>query len=311
MYINRIFLLLPLFTAFSTNAQVQFEYVFRNPQDSSYNCYLKVIPDTDSIKGLIVRDFSSLPNTTRKSPFRLMQLATDEGMMTIYTVTSNYFPELYYDDKGPTLLDDIINEVMEEHKIPKENLILGGISSSGTRALRYAQYCLSGKSKYGNQPKGIFLVDSPLDLERFCNSAANHIDNFSDGMLEEALMMNKVFPEKFGVTASHNPKPYRDNSLFSHTLPKGGNAVLFKNTPIIIFHEPDINWWIEERGASYYDINSYDLAAFANTLAQQGNSKVELITTSEKGFDRQGNRKPHSWTIVDEPYLIQWILKTL
>jgi hypothetical protein len=35
---------------------------------------------------------------------------------------------------------------------------------------------------------------------------------------------------------------------------------------------------------------------------------IELIETSGKGFDRAGNRHCHSWTIVDEEYLINWIL---
>ncbi|HRE58461.1 MAG TPA: hypothetical protein PLW09_11620 [Candidatus Kapabacteria bacterium] len=43
-----------------------------------------------------------------------------------------------------TILDDIVSEVIEKYGIPKMNIFIGGISASGTRALRYAQYCEQG-----------------------------------------------------------------------------------------------------------------------------------------------------------------------
>ena len=87
--------------------------------------------------------------------------------MTIFTVTSNRFPELYYFDEKPALLDEIIYEVITGHNIPEHNIFLGGMSASGTRALRFVQYCNQGKSKYNTTVRGVFAVDSPLDLERF------------------------------------------------------------------------------------------------------------------------------------------------
>ena len=80
-----------------------------------------------------------------------------------------------------------------------------------------------------------------------------------------------------------------------------------QKTPILFFHEPDINWWLENRGASYYDINSFDIANAAAYFKQIGNDDVKVITTSNKGYDRNGNRKCHSWTIVDEEALVKWI----
>ena len=79
----------------------------------------------------------------------------------------------------------------------------------------------------------------------------------------------------------------------------------------LLFHEPDIDWWLAERGCSYHDINSIDIAGMYNWLLQNGHSDIELITTTNKGFDRNGNRKCHSWSIVDEEYLIDWIIKRL
>ncbi len=285
------------------------EYVYRNDQDSTYNCYLTVLPDSAEIIGLIVRDFSSLPEKHRKSPYTWSELALDAGLAIVYTVTSNYPVELYYDDTGPIILDQIINEVVTHHAIPKNNIFIGGISASGTRALRFAQFCSQEKSKFGTKVKGVFSVDSPLDIERLSYSAYTHSHHFKAGMLEEAQLVMKEFPKRLGCSPYENSEKYRNSSVFSYLDSLGGNAPYYKNLSLLFFHEPDIDWWINERGATYFDINSFDISGFVNQLRLFGNEDVELITTTNKGYDRMGNRKCHSWTIVDEDYLIHWILK--
>ena len=285
------------------------EYVYRNDQDSTYNCYLTVLPDSAEIIGLIVRDFSSLPEKHRKSPYTWSELALDAGLAIVYTVTSNYPVELYYDDTGPIILDQIINEVVTHHSIPKNNIFIGGISASGTRALRFAQFCSQEKSKFGTKVKGVFSVDSPLDIERLSYSAYTHSHHFKAGMLEEAQLVMKEFPKRLGCSPYENSEKYRNSSVFSYLDSLGGNAPYYKNLSLLFFHEPDIDWWINERGATYFDINSFDISGFVNQLRLFGNEDVELITTTNKGYDRMGNRKCHSWTIVDEDYLIHWILK--
>ncbi|MDB2589391.1 hypothetical protein N9Y33_05940 [Bacteroidia bacterium] len=283
----------------------KYEYVYRNPSDSSFNCYLKFFPKSDTIRGLIVRDYSKLYDAKEKSPYKFTDLALEKGMMVLITNTSKQFPELFTTDSTIKLLDEMINEVVSEHNIPKDRIFIGGISSSGTRALRYAQYCAEGKTNI--KIRGVFVVDSPLDLERFYNSAFYHKKNFSDGMLWEANIMLPLLDSLFDGSPDKYPEAYKNASVFSHSDSLGGNAGLLKNTNIIIFHEPDIDWWIKERGCSYIDINSYDLAAFTVLLRKLGNENIELITSTGKGFDRQGNRKPHSWTIVNEEYLMNWI----
>lgn len=303
---KHILLLSIILFRFSVFAQ-NHEYVYRNPADSSFNCYLKVFPETESIKGLIVKDLSGLPDMAKPSSYKITDLSSMVGFMTLITCTSTQFPELFTSDSDMVLLDEIIHEVIEKHKIPKENIFIGGMSVSGTRALRFAQYCAQGKSDI--KIRGVFAVDPPLDLARFYNSASNHKKNFTDGMLWEANWMIPFFDSIFGGGPDQQYESYKNASVFTHTDTLGGNALLLKDTDIILFHEPDIDWWIKERGASYYDINSYDIAAFTVLLKKSGSDRVELITTSGMGFDKKGNRKPHSWSIVDEEYLINWIVK--
>ena len=286
-----------------------YEYGYQNPLDSSFNCYLKVIPETDSIKGLVVRDYSRLPNASKPSPYRLTQYCTEAGLLVLYTNTSPDFPELFATTAPMKRLEAIILKVVKEHQIPKEHIFMGGLSAGGTRALRFAQYCIQEQSPI--QIKGVFAVDAPLDLERFYYSAARHQANFKAGMLEEAQMMVPFFHQLFGGSPAERYEAYKNAAVFTQSAPEGGQAGLLRPTNILLFHEPDIDWWLEERGATYYDINSYDLAAFALQLKQLGHKQVQLITTSGKGFDRQGNRNCHSWSIVDERLLTDWMLEQL
>jgi hypothetical protein len=145
----------------------------------------------------------------------------------------------------------------------------------------------------------------------FYNSAFTHKANFKDGMLWEAELMTNVFPKKLDGTPETNLKSYTNSSVFSQTDSTGGNAKFLLKISTLFFHEPDIDWWIKERGATYYDINSFDIAGLYNFLKLNNHPDIELITTTGKGFDRNGNRNCHSWTIVDESYLINWILARL
>ncbi|MGB1041010.1 MAG: hypothetical protein ACPGVD_09060 [Flavobacteriales bacterium] len=304
----RILLLLLLINFSNTLTSQSAKYVYRNLQDSTHNAYLLVTPDSAKIRGVIIRDFTRLPDTAKKTPYKWKGLALQKGFAVLYTTTATYFPGLCYTDSSTQLLDEIINEAIIENNLPRNNLFIGGLSASGTRALRYTQYCEQGKSKFGIKIKGVFSVDSPLDLERFCYSAKNNKRNFKDGMLWEANLMNKIFPDRLGPIET-NTENYRQNSVFSYKDSLGGNAKYLLNVPTLFFHEPDVDWWIKERGAAYYDINSFDIAGLVNWLTVNGGTKVEQVITTNKGFDRQGNRKCHSWTIVDEEYLIDWIVK--
>ena len=287
--------------------------VYKNPADSSFHCYQVLLPESQQVKGVIVRDYSSLPNLQPNPdyPFKWKKMALENDLAILYTVSSNYFPELCYDDANLILMDEMIHEVVQEYAIPAQNIFVGGISSSGTRALKYAQFCQEGKSKFGIEVKGVFSVDSPLDCERFYYSALINRINFKAGMLWEANLMLKVFPERFNGTPENQLEAYRERSVFSYKDSLGGNAPLLMNTALLLIHEPDIEWWLEERGSSYYDINSFDISGLYACLKQNGHKDLEMLMTTGKGFDRKGNRNCHSWTIVDEAYLIDWILKRI
>jgi len=79
--------------------------------------------------------------------------------------------------------------------------------------------------------------------------------------------------------------------------------------PLRIYTEPDINWWLKERGEDFTSMNATECSAMINELNRLGNQNAELITTQNKGYRKPDNRRhPHSWNIVDHEELIQWLL---
>ncbi len=286
-------------------------YVYRDAADSTRNCYLKVIPDGE-VKGLVVRDYSSLPDTAKASPFQFTDLMVERGWLVLYTVTTTSFPDLGYHDTSMALLDEMIHEVLEEHDIDRRHIVIGGISSSGTRALRFAQWCEQGKSTHGHRIAAVFAVDPPLDLERFYRSSERIMARGVERSARwEAELMLRTLPQHLGGPPDRVPDAYVEASVYSRGAPMGGNARWYVDVPIRLYHEPDIDWWLNERAADYYDFNSIDIAGFVQQVRDLGGSRIELISTSGKGFGPDGQRKPHSWTIVDETELVSWINATV
>jgi hypothetical protein len=82
---------------------------------------------------------------------------------------------------------------------------------------------------------------------------------------------------------------------------------LLRELPLRLYTEPDVGWWIENRGTDYYGMNALDAAAMVNQLRILGNTRAELVTTTGRGYRADGSRHPHSWSIVDQGDLAIWI----
>ncbi|GAB5464608.1 MAG: hypothetical protein Kapaf2KO_00440 [Candidatus Kapaibacteriales bacterium] len=307
----RVFLtfLLLMFLGDVYAVEYDYRYEYLDSDNKEINSYLLVLPKEKEIKGVIVRDYSRLPDMKKGSPYKIMDLAMNNGFAYLITDTSVIMPDLYYNDEGPKILDDLIEHAISNYGLVSDNIFIGGISASGTRALRFAQYCAEGKSKYGRKISGVFSVDSPLDIVRFYVSATKNKDNFTDGMAWEAEVVPGIFEQELGGSLMERKDAYHKASVFTQSADDFGNAKYYLDVPMILFHEPDIDWWLSERGAAYYDINSFDIAAFYIYQILNGNKDATIITTTGKGFDGNGNRKPHSWTIVDEDMLMDWMLE--
>ncbi len=206
----------------------------------------------------------------------------------------------------------LIGEVVRKLNIPAGSLVVGGVSAGGTGAVRYSEYCTSGHCDARSRPVAIFSVDAPLDFEGFWNrQKLNRQRGNPKSDLEESKAILDALRSAMGGSPNQVPQAYRSRSPFTASEKDGGNAPLLKNIPIRLYTEPDVVWWIENKGHDYYTINAVDQAALVLQLRALGNTKADLITTTGKGFRPLGIRNPHSWTIVDEPDLSDWIVKSL
>ena len=218
--------------------------------------------------------------------------------------------EFYFTNEPMDVLDDFIQEVSEEFSIPSY-VFLVGWSLGGTRMLRYAQYCKQGLSKNGVSPRGVVIIDSPLDMVRFYKECEKKAEfSYKESSAWEGKLVVNILKRNLGGAPLDHLENYITYSPYCYIAEDGGNVRWLQNIAIRAYHEPDINWWIDNRRQDYYGINSLDDAALINELLKQGNQEAELITTQNEGYREDGTRHPHSW-IVDDRELVQWMINKI
>jgi hypothetical protein len=209
-------------------------------------------------------------------------------------------------------LDALIADELGKFNIRSNQVAIGGFSAGGIGAVRYAQFCATGKHRIrGGAP--VFAVDSPLDYERWFFAADLHLKRlaFAGLDLTEDRSAVEELRKEFGGSPTEALEVYRRQSAASILVPDGGNARLLKDTPIRLYIEPAIQWRLENWDRDVYSSNVTDATALINILRLLGNKNAELITTSDKGRRPDGTRNPHSWSIVDEVSLAEWLMKFL
>jgi len=280
--------------------------VCRQQFKTSNNCYRLYRP-AEPAQGLVVLLPYYGSDANEFSSAALPGLLAKKNVATMVVSASGYLK-----DDDLVALRRLIEEVIQELNIPAGRLVVGGISAGGTGAIRYTEYCVSGECDARSKPIVIFSVDAPLDFESWWNRETLNLrrGNPKSG-LEESQAILDALRSAMGGSPNQVRQAYRSRSPFLASEKDGGNARLLKNVPIRLYTEPDIVWRIENTGRDYYTINAVDQAALVLQLRALGNTKAELITTAGKGFRPPGTRNPHSWTIVDEPALVDWIAKSL
>jgi pimeloyl-ACP methyl ester carboxylesterase len=219
----------------------------------------------------------------------------------------------YTNDDDIKRLDSLIALVATKYHYDRNGIVIGGFSAGGYGAMKYTMKKNKGELNLTYSPKAVFSVDAPLDMERWymsLNLIRQRVDS-TNIMYGEANYLVGMFNNIYGGSPSQNIHTYRENSVVSVFLPDGGNAKYLKNIPVRLYTEPDINWYIDHLNLDYLLINAIDQAALISILKLQGNKNASLVTTTGKGYRPELNnmRMPHSWQIVDEKELVDWIVK--
>jgi thioesterase domain-containing protein len=287
--------------------------VHRSAADTTQNAYRVVAPAGEA-RGLLVllpgygggvESFLPESYTPSTLPARLAA----EGIATVVAVPAR--ATLYADDEPVRVLDEIIAEVVERHRVPRGAVVVGGFSAGGTGAVRYAEWCAAGRCRAVERVAGVFAVDAPLDFERMYR--ASTLDLARPGTRvnrQEARMIVDALRAALGGSPDEAHDAYLARSPVLASRPDGGNALALgmAKTPLRLYTEPDVAWWMENRDTDYYGMNALDAAALVNVVRMHGNPNAHLVLTTGRGVRPNGARHPHSWSIVDEDDLARWIV---
>jgi len=264
---------------------------------------------------LLAGDIHGFDEKSGYTPSTLAGVLATNGIMTMVAAVRPGLGAgvgLYAGDAVLEEMDGLVAEVLNKYRIQNERVAIGGFSASGIGAMRYAQFCVQGKRRT-KAPVAVFAVDSPLDYERWCLAAELRLKRLSLAGRDNAEDRDAVYylRKEFGGSPKEAVEAYRRQSVVSTLLPEGGNARFLRDIPVRIFIEPDIAWRVEKWNQDVYSANIIDASSLINILRLLGNMNADLITTSGKGYRPDGSRNPHSWAIVDEPALAEWLQKFL
>jgi pimeloyl-ACP methyl ester carboxylesterase len=242
------------------------------------------------------------------TPSNLPRQLTGHRMVTMIASAGGY--SYWLDDGFLEHLDAIVAETLTSHRIPADRVVVGGFSSGGTAAVRYAEFCAAGRSARGVRVRAVFAVDAPLDFGRFWRGETLAVRRGAHPRFaNEAKMVLASMRDVLGGSPEEQPARYIQMSPYSAFAEGGGQARLLAGVAVRLYTEPDIDWWMTNRKVDYYSMNAVDAAGLILELQLLGNRRVELITTQGRGVRPGGERHPHSWSIVDEPELETWILR--
>lgn len=271
--------------------------------------YLAVKPTTDELNGVLVllpgfgQDAESIfPES------KLHNVAYANGILTIAIAGGR---KLYADESVIEKLNQALEHVKTNYNVSANQFVIGGYSAGGTISLRYAEYCNQYSDTAPIQPKGVFAVDSPVDLFGIWNYFQREIrKDYSEAGVGEAKFISEIMINEIGEPETNKDK-YNELTPFSSSLTEPGNEQYLTSMAVRFYEDIDVTWQLKNRRRSLYDSNALDASELINRLLLQGNENAEFLTSKSPGYRSSGLRHPHSWSIVDEVELIQWSLRVL
>ncbi|MEO8773889.1 MAG: hypothetical protein ABI263_02375 [Gelidibacter sp.] len=238
-----------------------------------------------------------------KREFTILENAKDNDIAVLYM---NYNRKLWFEGNELLELSDQLENIFKDNKLPTDNIYMGGFSSGGNMALLVSNFLTQQNSN--SAPKGVFIVDSPLDLSELYATAKKGVERDVSGPAdEESTWLIKMFSEKLGNPDKDISK-YEAYSVFTSRSNTINNIKDLKNTKIRFYTEPDTIWWKEHAMSEYEEMNAYHIKKLSESLNKLDFKDVVYIPTKNKGYRSDGERHPHSWSIVDKNDLINWML---
>ena len=290
--------------AFSAKSQ-QAEKVWFDNNDSTYGYYDVVRPSTTRIQGvLILLDGYGGTADGFLSETKIHNVASVNEILTVCVPTGK---RMFADSSMIALLNKICSDILTNFHVKKNQFVVGGMSSGGTIALRYAELCRESPADYPVLPSAVFDIDAPIDLIGLYQSSERDIQkNYPGFWLSENRLIVKNFKKELGDPDKDTHK-YKAVSPFYAKSKEPGNEKFLKDVAYRSYHDVDVNWYIQNRRRSLYETNMLNASELVNRLVLMGNSNAEFVSSKIEGRRSNGQRNPHSWNIVDEIDFVQWV----
>lgn len=283
--------------------QIEKHLVSESPMGNGY--YLSVLPKSGNIKGVLVllAGFGQLPEQIFPET-ELQDYAYENDLLTIGYAGR---VKLCADEFIRTQMNEILTDVIDWFDVDPEKFVFGGFSAGGNLALRYVELCKEFPEKYPVDPQGVFMIDAPIDLFHAWDTFERILsDSISDVAVQEANMVLTVLGESYGKP-TENMEVYGELTPFSMNPAYGQNEIYLKDVAVRAYHDVDIPWRLINRNQSVIQQNFFVTAELINRLLLMGNTRAEFIQTYQTGYRSNGERHPHSWSIVDEEECINWV----
>lgn len=254
-------------------------------------------------KGVLIL-FPGFPETPAniKTEFKIIEPAIREG---IAIVLMKFNQRLWLTTEEKFRLTKTINQLFSSQNLEDDKVYLGGFSSGGNISLLLANHLAETDNII--QPKGVFLIDSPVDLFGLYEVAQRNIArNFSTISVQESKRTITSLEEHFGKPAN-SFENYELYAPYTHKTNNIQNLTHLNDIKIRLYTEPDIQWWQENRQNEWEDMNAFFIKKLSHSLTKKYGDNVEYIATKNRGYRANGQRHPHSWSIVDINELLKWI----
>ncbi|MDR6846295.1 alpha/beta hydrolase [Flavobacterium granuli] len=287
----------------TTNPKTEKVYLVKT--DTTKNCYTIIYPPKLPWTGYLFL----IPGFGQTAEDVLLQTdlpnkLSQNGILTIIPTLQDGVLSFGIDSLSQQSFNNIILDVKKKHKLTNLKYYVGGFSIGGSTAIKFAEIATI-------KPNAIFAIDPPLDLERFYNTAEREIRlSVNKSPDEERVYMIERIGKEMGGSPKVALKNYYKTSPYSFSDTAQTAIKNIIKLPLRIYTEPDVDWWLKEFATDFTGMNASECSAMINELNRLGNTKAELILTQNKGYRKLDNsRHPHSWSIVENNELIEWLLK--
>lgn len=230
---------------------------------------------------------------------------TDEAVgRGVAVLLMEFNRHLFLSDAETSALVYTLGRVIGAEMPGVPRVFLGGYSSGGNVAVLLAKW-LARAPDARITLKGVFVVDSPLDLASLYPIWQKHaISGMTEGARGEGAMVVALLDSTLGPPTDSFPNYQR----YAPVTTDPASVAPLTGLAIRLYTEPDTAWWRINRGDRYADMNACYLEKLEVELKVAGATKVEYIPTQGCGF-QHGMRHPHAWSIVEEKDLVRWVLE--